>query len=114
MKPKASKFTYAAPKGFCWACHVVNSMPMQNQVELARYCHLPIGNMSGDWVLCTADAIFARCLRDAGHLLWITDPSLPDIAVRNNDTEAAEELLDKSQLTMEVCLNYAILGAKFP
>ena len=53
-------------------------------------------------MLSTADAIFARCLRDAGHLLWITDPSLPDIAVRNNDNEAAEELLEKNQLTMEV------------
>lgn len=58
--------------------------------------------MSGDWVLATADAIYARCLRDAGQLLWITDPSLPDVAAHSDDSSAAEELLETSQLTMEV------------
>ena len=75
---------------------------LQNQAELARYCHLPIGNMSGDWVLSTADAIYARCLRDAGQLLWIVDPTLPDVAVRSQDNETSEELLENNQLTMEV------------
>ena len=44
---------------------------LQDQAELARYCHLPLGNMTGDWMLATADALFARNLRDAGHLLWV-------------------------------------------
>lgn len=75
---------------------------LQNQADLARYCHLPVGNMSGDWVLATADAIFARCLRDAGFLLWIADPSLPHLAVHCKTNQAAEELLENTQLTMEV------------
>ena len=88
---------------FNWACHMPVLCMVQNQAELARYCHLPIGNMSGDWVLSTADAIYARCLRDAGHLLWIADPALPDVAVRSEDGEGAEQLLENSQLTMEAC-----------
>jgi len=58
--------------------------------------------MGVDWVIPTADAIYARCLRDAGHLLWISDPSLPDVAARSSDSNVAEELLEKSQLSMEV------------
>ena len=76
---------------------------MQGQVDLARYSHLPVGSMTGDWVLSTADAIYARCLRDAGHLLWISDPSLPDVAASDVGSNPAEELMENNQLTMEVC-----------
>ena len=75
---------------------------MQGQASLARYCHLPIGNMTGDWILSTADAIYARCLRDAGHLLWMSDSSLPDIAAQDVISNSADELIENSQLTMEV------------
>jgi hypothetical protein len=75
---------------------------LQGRAELARYSHLPLGNMGVDWVIPTADAIYARCLRDAGHLLWISDPSLPDVAARSSDTNVVEELLEKNQLSMEV------------
>lgn len=75
---------------------------MQGQAELARYSHLPIGNMTGDWVLSTADTIYARCLRDAGHVLWMTDPSLPDVAGRGTENSPAEELFESNQMTMEV------------
>ena len=78
------------------------SVALQERVQLARYCHLPVGNMTGDWILNTADALFARCLRDADHLLWASDPSLPDVAgpaAAQQDT--ARFLLDRP--TMEVC-----------
>jgi len=58
--------------------------------------------MGADWKIHTADAIYARCLRDAGHLLWIADPSLPDVAARNSDTNVAEELFEQNQLSTEV------------
>jgi hypothetical protein len=35
--------------------------------------------MAGDWMLATADALFARNLRDAGHLLWVL-PSFPCVS----------------------------------
>ena len=53
---------------------------LQDWIQLARYGHLPVGNLGGDWLLDIADAHYARCLRDAGHLLWITDPGIPDVA----------------------------------
>ncbi len=78
------------------------SLCLQERVELARYCHLPVGNMTGDWILTTADALYARCLRDADYLLWANDPSLPDVAgPANAQVDTARFLLD--QPTMEVC-----------
>ena len=73
---------------------------LQEQVALARYSHLPVGNMAGDWVLNTADALFARCLRDADHLLWVNDPSLPDVAGPASAPEDTTFLLE--QPVMEV------------
>lgn len=73
----------------------------QERVQLARYCHLPVGNMTGDWILNTADALYARCLRDAEHLLWANDPTLPDVAgPANAQVDTSRFLLD--QPTMEV------------
>ena len=56
--------------------------------------------MAGDWVLNTADALFARCLRDADHLLWVNDPSLPDVAGPASSPEDSRFLLE--QPVMEV------------
>ena len=78
---------------------------MQERAALARYSHLPIGNMGADWVLSTADALFARRLRNAGHLLWVSDPTLPDVAAQGDEGFSAAELLDHDQLSMEVRLN---------
>ncbi len=74
----------------------------QDRIALARYSHLPVGNTGSDWMLHSADVLFARCLRDAGHLLWATDPHLPDVAGRDAEGAAADELLDPEQDTMEV------------
>lgn len=75
---------------------------LQERVQLARYCHLPVGNMTGDWILNTADALYARCLRDADHLLWANDPSLSDVAgPASAQVDTSRFLLD--QPTMEVC-----------
>lgn len=74
----------------------------QDWVQLARYGHLPVGNLGGDWLLDIADAHFARCLRDAGHLLWITDPSLPDVASRGDDDATEDLLLSADPIPLEV------------
>lgn len=33
--------------------------------------------MGREWLISTADLLYARCLRDAGHCLWISDPTIP-------------------------------------
>ena len=77
---------------------------MQDWVQLARYGHLPVGNLGGDWLLDIADAHFARCLRDCGHLLWVTDPSLPDVASRGDDDAGEDLLLSPDPAPLEVQL----------
>ena len=84
-------------------------MHAQDWIQLARYGHLPVGNLGGDWLLDIADAHFARCLRDCGHLLWITDPSIPDVASRGDD-DAMEDLLlsaDPAPLEVRLLISFA-------
>ena len=85
---------------------------MQERVSLARYCHLPVGNMTGDWILNTADALYARCLRDADHLLWANDSSLPDVAGPANAQEDTSRFL-LEQPTMEVRHTMCLVDAGF-
>ena len=68
----------------------------QHRIELARFAHLPLGALAADWVIDTADALFARCLRDAGHVLWAEDATLPDLAGKGGADAApptAEDML---------------------
>lgn len=68
---------------------------------MARYAHLPVGRLGADWMLDTADALFGRSLRDAGHLLWAADPALPDVAGRSAAAAADAALADEPP-SMEV------------
>ena len=52
---------------------------LRNRVELARYAHVPLSDLQGDPTVAVADVLFARNLRDANHLLWMLDESLPDL-----------------------------------
>ena len=40
---------------------------LAERVAIARYAHVPIGNLGTDWCLHTADTFFARALRDSGR-----------------------------------------------
>ena len=75
---------------------------LQDWVQLARYGHLPVGNLGGDWLLDIADAHYARCLRDAGHLLWIADPGAPGVASRGDGDAAQDLLLSADPAPLEV------------
>lgn len=52
---------------------------LQERVALARYTGLPLAQLEGDAFLGAASALFARSLRDMGHVLWWRDSSLPGI-----------------------------------
>jgi DNA polymerase epsilon subunit 1 len=43
---------------------------LTERVRLARYTHVPVGNLGSDWTLHAADVFFARALRDSKMLLW--------------------------------------------
>ena len=52
---------------------------LAERVAIARYAHVPIGNLGTDWCLHTADTFFARALRDSGQLLWTGLGGAPDL-----------------------------------
>ena len=43
------------------------------QLELARFAHVPIGNLEGDDTIFVSDVFYGRLLRDNKHLLWAKD-----------------------------------------
>jgi hypothetical protein len=51
---------------------------LRERAALTRYAHVPLADLGGDPSLAIADALYARCLRAAGHVLWVRDPALPD------------------------------------
>lgn len=51
---------------------------LRERAVLTRYAHVPLADLGGDPSLAIADALYARCLRAAGHALWVRDPALPD------------------------------------
>ena len=57
--------------------------------------------LADDWVLGTADALFSRCLREAGHLLWAEDGKLPDVAGQGGADAAAPSAQDMASLEGE-------------
>lgn len=44
----------------------------QEHVNFCRYAHVPVGNMASDAPAFVSDVFFARSLKDANHLLWLS------------------------------------------
>ena len=70
------------------------SASLQERAQQAAYAHIPLGNMGPDWMLSAADALFGRCLRDAKHLLWARDASLPALSQLPSLAEEDEAQLE--------------------
>ncbi len=51
--------------------HITLEPTLNSRVRLAQYAQLPLGAIAEDWAVGTADALFGRSLRAAGHLLWM-------------------------------------------
>ena len=67
------------------------------RISAAAYAHLPLGAIGGDWVIDAADALYARQLREAGHLLWVADASQPDLGSTPVDEAEALTLREQQQ-----------------
>lgn len=80
-------------------------LPEQEQIEVSRYVHVPVGNASSDWTLHAMDVQYGRCLREARHLLWAVDPRVPDVAGGDGDARRIDELLDLEQEPLEVIVD---------
>jgi len=71
------------------------------RLQAAQYAHLPLSAFGGDWVVDASDALFARQLKSAGHLLWTQDAGQPDLGSR--PINRADELtLGEGQRALEL------------
>ncbi len=52
---------------------------LQDRARLCRYAHVPLSNLGHDPAVAVADMLLARSLRDSQNVLWVRDPSLPDL-----------------------------------
>ena len=86
---------------------------LQNRAELARYAHLPLAAVGGDWRSATADALFGRALRDAGQLLWAVDPATPDLRGAEQRDEGQEAAFTDDQPRVDVRASPPVTSAHF-
>lgn len=52
---------------------------LRERLALCRYAAAPLSNLGVDGSVAVADLLLARTLRASGHLLWVRDPSQPDL-----------------------------------
>ncbi|KAK5966376.1 DNA polymerase epsilon catalytic subunit [Trichostrongylus colubriformis] len=66
--------------------HYFNSfIYLKDYAEWARYLHVPIGSVPNDAGLFGLDLFFARNLQRAGHVLWASPSSRPDLGGKELD-----------------------------
>ncbi|XP_015221455.2 DNA polymerase epsilon catalytic subunit A [Lepisosteus oculatus] len=53
--------------------------------DMARYYHLPVGNLPEDVSIFGSDLFFARHLRRHNHLLWLSPSARPDLGGKEAD-----------------------------
>mmetsp|Transcript_42312 Transcript_42312/g.135440 ORF Transcript_42312/g.135440 Transcript_42312/m.135440 type:complete len:1109 (-) Transcript_42312:20-3346(-) len=68
------------------------------RVGLSRYAHLPVSAFGHDWRMATMDAFFARKLRDAKHVLWMSRTGAPDLGSGEASEGALGEELSSPEL----------------
>jgi DNA polymerase epsilon subunit 1 len=74
---------------------------LEQRANAAAYAHLPLASVPEDWEVGACDALFARQLRDAGHLLWTADARRAGLADRPVDL-AEESALREQRRRPEV------------
>jgi DNA polymerase epsilon subunit 1 len=70
-----------ASKRLLYQCSLVENW-YQQQVEVARWAHVPVGNLPGESAVFVTDVFFARALRKQNHCLWVSPSSRPDLGGR--------------------------------
>ena len=58
---------------------LLHMQPLQNQLEQARYAHVPFGNIPSDPALFVSDVFYSRHLLRHNHVLWASPTDKPDL-----------------------------------
>jgi DNA polymerase epsilon subunit 1 len=56
-----------------------------NQLEQARYAHVPVGNIPSDTAMFVADVFYSRHLIRHNHITWATPTDQPDLGGHEHD-----------------------------
>ena len=59
--------------------HYAFFLGFQNQMEQARYAHIPVGNIPSDPALFVSDVFYSRHLLRHNHVLWASPTDKPDL-----------------------------------
>ena len=80
--------------------HYMNSyLYLDSYVGLARYLSVPLGNVPPDHGAWGADLLFARELTAAGHVLWASPTTRPDLGGKEmDDNRLSSERADAGRL----------------
>lgn len=57
----------------------------QAQLEHARFCHIPLGNITADAAAFACDVFYARNLEKNNHVLWLSPGDRPDLGGKEDD-----------------------------
>ena len=63
---------------------VIRNFWLQNQLEQARYAHVPLGNIPSDPALFVSDVFYSRHLLRHNHVLWASPTDKPDLGGTEN------------------------------
>ena len=57
----------------------------QSLLEIAKYFHIPLGNVPPDYTMLGCDLFLARLLNKHNHLMWISPSQRPDLGGKEAD-----------------------------
>ena len=74
---------------------------LHSQIDLARYIHVPVGNIPADHHAFACDVFFARQLRRQNHVLWVSPSTRPDLGGKeDDDNRLMTDSMDRDTLTI--------------
>eukprot|EP00039_Didymoeca_costata_P008145 m.108515 g.108515 ORF g.108515 m.108515 type:complete len:2231 (-) comp13968_c0_seq1:73-6765(-) len=72
------------------------------QLQVSRYCNVPVGNLHHDRSVFVSDVMFSRALKKQNHLLWVSSSSRPDLGGREEDDNRLAVDSDESSFGLEI------------
>ncbi|ETN82564.1 DNA polymerase family B, partial [Necator americanus] len=117
---KAIRMSREATTKTTLLCMLVDEEPKEmDYADWARYLHVPIGSVPSDAGIFGLDLFFARNLQRAGHVLWASPSSRPDLGGKELDdlrltsdwkplTQDETVLLNNPSFCGSICVEFQV------